>query len=342
MNNPLEKIASRRSCLGGLGLGGAALLGTSGPAYAERSAYRDTSATRPKAVKPLRSDSIAVALVQPSAGSPDLAALLEGVTDRIVLLESSGSTPDLVHLGALVAGAQLPWSAKDAVATAIDLDGMEIARLQKLAAQQRCYLSFECLARDRSWAGHIIHMGVLIGSDGAIAGQQWRAFPSAKRDKRLWAPTTIADVRERFIGRYGDDAMVPVIQTDIGNISMLADASEPLLQAAQAIKGTELMLFSALERRGGSRGAAEAYQFFTIGQTRSSHSGDATLSEAGEERPSLALYDPRGVDVSSPRGDGTVSLARLPLARWRQKRCMPDQGILALAPVLRHYSQGVG
>lgn len=57
--------------------------------------------------------------------------------------------------------------------------------------------------------------------------------------------TTVYNLLDQFIERYGEDAVIPVHRTDIGNLCTSSVQPEPELFRVMAMKGAELILRTA-------------------------------------------------------------------------------------------------
>ena len=139
-----------------------------------------------------------------------------------------------------------PWTLEEALRVAIEIPGPETEALGKKAQQYGCYLSFGTYAKDKDWPGHLLLNGVLIGPDGKVVANHWKTNNS-RGFKPGWDifTTSIYDVLDRYREMYGEDAVLPIARTDIGNISCSITPGQPDVMRAHAMKGMELRLSSS-------------------------------------------------------------------------------------------------
>ncbi|MFO1508596.1 MAG: hypothetical protein U1F31_02375 [Steroidobacteraceae bacterium] len=121
----------------------------------------------------------------------------------------------------------------------------ESAVIGERAKHYGCYVAFGCYARDKDWPNHVINMSVIVGPDGNIVKQQWKARNILGAFGGIGLiGTTVYDVLDRYVEMYGWDATLPVARTDIGNIAMTAVGMEPMLYQALAMKGAEILILT--------------------------------------------------------------------------------------------------
>ena len=125
---------------------------------------------------------------------------------------------------------------------AIEVPGSETEAIGKKCKDYGCYIVFGTYAKDPDWPDHILHLMVLIGPDGDVVAKHWKQrnvrglFPGSEQ-----YTSAIYDVYDRFIEMYGQDAVIPVTKTAIGNIAMSAVQFEPELFRCMAFKGAEII-----------------------------------------------------------------------------------------------------
>ena len=88
--------------------------------------------------------------------------------------------------------------------------------------------------------------GILIGPDGNIVANHWKT-----NNVRGFIPgwdiftTSIYDVLDQYREMYGEDAVLPITRTDIGNVSCSITPFQPDVIRALAMKGLELRMSSS-------------------------------------------------------------------------------------------------
>jgi hypothetical protein len=140
-----------------------------------------------------------------------------------------------------------PWTLEETLRVSIDVPGPETEQLGKKARQYGCYITFGTYARDKDWPGHVLLNGVLIGPDGKVHANHWKTNNIRGGFKPGWDmfTTSIYDVLDRYREMYGEDAVLPIARTDIGNISCSVTPMQPDVMRAHTMKGLELRLSSS-------------------------------------------------------------------------------------------------
>lgn len=200
---------------------------------------------------PLRSDQIAIGVVQTQAigidgenPAPGLQSNLAAMLSAIDKAQQYGGRCDLLCFHEFpLQGYRLRWGRKESLRVAIEVPGPEVMAIAVKAKQYNCYVTFGCLARDETnWPGHVFNWQVMVGPNGELIDVHWKQrnvrgmFPGSEN-----LTTTIYDVFEAYVERYGWDRVIPVARTDIGNIAMSAVQFEQELFRCMAIKGAEII-----------------------------------------------------------------------------------------------------
>jgi predicted amidohydrolase len=138
-----------------------------------------------------------------------------------------------------ITGMNLHWSKQDWLQVAIDIPGPETEQLADLARKYDCYIAFGCYAKLVDWPGHFINMGIIIDPTGEIIMKRWKT-----RNLSGFADlsTTIYDVYDEYVARYGREAFFPVVRTDIGNLTFIPEVMEPEMGRVCGMKGAEIMI----------------------------------------------------------------------------------------------------
>ena len=199
---------------------------------------------------PLKKDVIAASVVQTRVQGvnganpgPDLRRNLDYFLECIDIANGYGGPSDLLLFHEFPITGFSEWTREQHHEIAIEVPGPETEEVGKKARQYGCYVVFGTYAKDpENWPGHILHLMVLVGPDGNVVAQHWKQrnvrgmFPGSEQ-----YTTVIYDVYDRFVEMYGLDAVIPVEQTDIGNIAMSAVQFEPELFRCMAMKGAEII-----------------------------------------------------------------------------------------------------
>jgi len=298
----------------------------------------------------LRRDMIFVSAVQTRVGgvngdnpAPDIQRNLDYFLECIDIAQSGGPPSDLLVFHEFPITGFSQWTKEQHYALALTLDGPELAAVAAKAKQYRCYIVFGAYFKDeQDWPGHVIHQMILMGPDGLVANH-WK-----QRNLRgMWPveqyTTTVYDVYDRFVEMYGVDAVVPVVQTDIGNIAMSAVQFEPELFRCMAMKGAELICRVAT-------GGFEYHDFrltsyhnsvYTIATNNSVNTGERLpgfFDDTNYGAPgNSAIFGPRGIELENCGPFETKRSSMIPIAQFRARHRIPDVHMELYRPVFEQY-----
>lgn len=250
----------RRHVLTASALGATAMaLGIAAPGGAQAQAAAKTgdlsvAVDGKYATVPLRKESLRVTAVQSylrgvrDTRNParEMQANLDHMIEMIDWANGFPGPQDLICFHEQPIMGWYPWTREEALRVAIEVPGPETQALGKKAKQYGCYISFGTYARDKDWPGHLLLNGVLIAPDGNVVGNHWKTNNGRgfRPDWDLFT-TSIYDVLDRYREMYGEDAVLPISRTDIGNISCSITPGQPDVMRAHAMKGLELRLSSS-------------------------------------------------------------------------------------------------
>jgi predicted amidohydrolase len=140
--------------------------------------------------------------------------------------------------------------------------------------------------------------------------------------------TTVYNVLDRFVEMYGEDAVVPVHRTDIGNLATSSTQLEPELFRVMAMKGAEVLLRTAT---GGFEPddirMVSRYNrvYSVIVNNAVSPENPGFLDDPGGESGGTAVYGPAGETLARAGSAFEQEVvARLPLAQYRATHRIPD------------------
>ncbi|TXS91983.1 hypothetical protein FV139_14755 [Parahaliea maris] len=217
------------------------------------------------------------------------------------------------------------WPREEALRVAIEVPGPETEALGKKAKEYGCYITFGTYARDPDWPGHLLLTGVLIGPDGSVVANHWKT-----NNHRGFRPgwdlftTSIYDVLDQYREMYGEDAVLPIARTDIGNICCSVTPAQPDIVRAMAMKGLELRLSSS--SGGYSVNEAELksrhnnlWSVVCNQSVSPEHKGFAEFSGSGD----TAIFSPRGVASQAKSVHEEFVTATIPMASFRASRTIP-------------------
>ncbi|MCU0761132.1 MAG: hypothetical protein MUF07_18290 [Steroidobacteraceae bacterium] len=229
----------RRRLLQSMGAAAAALAAPT-PAFAAAStrlAAGDGSRAPEARIGLLQTRALAVERTRPRA---DLARNLQHMLDWVERAQAVEAHDWLAFHDCPLTGWER-WSAAEARRIAIDLEGDEVQRLARAARAHRCHLSFGALLRLPDWPGHVIDATVFLSRRGEVASVQWAALPAGGPLARAGV-TSLAEVLDEYLERYGRTALLRVATTDIGQLCALPATADPALAPALARAGAEFVL----------------------------------------------------------------------------------------------------
>ncbi|MEW6142955.1 MAG: nitrilase-related carbon-nitrogen hydrolase [Chloroflexota bacterium] len=199
---------------------------------------------------PLRSDEITVAAIQSRIRNIDMStpeSIRKGKMENIahmadlVTRAQGWGRKDLVCFHeSPIGGFETRWDKQQFLNAGVDFpEGEEMEAIGKIAQRWNCYIEFACYAKLKDWPGHFINMATIIGPSGKVIYGRWKT-----RNLSGFADlgTTVYDVLDEFVKRYGWDAIFPVARTDIGNIAIIPEVCEPEMARIYAMKGCEILI----------------------------------------------------------------------------------------------------
>ena len=226
-----------------------------------------------------------------------------------------------------ITGYRHVWNLDDARRVAIEIPGPETEMLAAKAREYGTYLSFGSYVRDPDWPNRLLSITTIIDDRGEIIARDWKArnlkgfFPGG----RELFTTTIYDVLDEYVERYGRDHVIPIIRTPIGNLYTSSSQLEPELFRAAAMKGAEIMLRTA-------SGNYNTLDIRAVSMYNRVWSTIANNSASPENRYYLADANPGHAGICGPDGefteisetdDETLVYGRIPIGSFRAGHRQP-------------------
>lgn len=124
---------------------------------------------------------------------------------------------------------------------AIPMDGPEYEALSKIAQDHNCLLSGNVYEVDPNFPDLYFQTCFVIGSNGDVVLRYRRLIS-------LFAPSPY-DVWDKYLDLYGEDAVFPVADTEIGKVGCVASEEilYPEISRCLAMKGMEILCHSTSE-----------------------------------------------------------------------------------------------
>jgi len=298
---------------------------------------------------PLTKDSWTLAVIQARVRAVDeknakqsRKANLDHMLDLIDTSQSWGGKKDLLFFHEFpVTGYHNRWTRDDIIKhVAIELPGPEVDAIGKKAKEHGCYVVFGSYVKDKSWPNHVLSITTIVGPDGTIVDKHWkvRNIKGVFQGMELFT-TTVYDVLDEFIERYGLDAVVPVTKTPIGNLATSSIQREPEFMRALAMKGAEVILRTAT---GGFTPAdiqtTSLYNgvYTAVCNNAVSPDNPGFFDDAGSG--GSAIYGPRGETLAEADGKFEQAVTtRIPIAEFRKRHRLPLVHWALYAPVFAKY-----
>ena len=296
------------------------------------------------ATVPLKQDEVWVAAVQMNPVTIDPARPQKGITRNLEhMLELCDATcayplrrPELLVFPEFTLnGFDNRWTKKDWMRIAVMVPGPETDAICKKAKELGAYIAFAAHTQQADWPGHHSNSSILVGPEGKVIHVHWKAyggFPGT-----LEFGTTVHDVLDEFVERYGWDAVWPVARTPIGNIATYVCSEGMVPETARVFvhQGAEILCRCI---GGGGWGEQPGDQFITqfradcaFNQVYGIYSnGGSGATVNGRpvfetHRGGYSMVVDPGGGVVSQAGDSREQpvTAAIPIALLRQKHRIP-------------------
>ena len=300
------------------------------------------------AMVPLRKEALRVTAVQSFIRAvrdtrnpaPELKANVDHMLELIDAANGFPGPQDLICFHEQPIMGWNPWTREEALRVAIEIPGPETEALGRKAKQYGCYISFGTYAKDRDWPGHLLLNGILIGPDGSVVANHWKT-----NNMRGFRPgwdmftTSIYDVLDRYREMYGEDAVLPIARTDIGNICCSVTPGQPDVMRAMGMKGLELRLSSS----SGGYNLEDAAMISLYNRLWSvvcnqsvspEQAGFPEFSGSGD----TAIFGPNGRIAARARSVNEEFITTvIPMAEFRRTRIIADVPMEMLLPVYSRF-----
>jgi len=299
-------------------------------------------------VRPLARDVVVVKVIQSGVVNLQQASSIEAglKTNLDTMLRlarqacSTGKKPDFLLYNEFPLTGYSEGSRAEKLRFTIRIPGPETEALGVIARECDTYLIFGSYARDDEWPGHILSLNAVIDRQGRVVARYWKTRNVKRLTPGSEIPTTtIEGVRDRYRARYGMEAEFPVLQTEYGNIAVSTVQMDPLVFAAYAMRGVEIMfrtatLFSPFEVR-----AIAQFNNFYSAMSNITFPPDSPVAAGGGHS---LIVGPRGeVLAEEPANTEAIIGAEIPIAAFRKGRRIPQYPLEVVAPVFAQYVQEI-
>ena len=300
------------------------------------------------ATAPLEKEVVVLKVVQNGVRNlQDAPSIEEGLKTNLEVMLSwvdkacnSGKKPDFILFNEFPLTGYSSGPREEKLKFTIEIPGPETERLGEAARSCDSYIVFGSYARDREWPGHILSINTVINRKGEVAKKFWKPR-SVKRlsDTTEIPTTTVENVYDRFVARYGADEVFPVLRTEYGNIAVSTVQLDPFVYAAFAMRGVEIMLrTSTLFSKSDVRAIAFFNNFYSA-MSNITFPPDVPYADMGG---GSLIVDPKSkVLAEDPGNNESIIEAEIPIAEFRKGRRIPRYPLELVTPIYGQYRQEV-
>ena len=306
------------------------------------------------ATVPLAKPTISIAVAQTRVVPVELddiegsrRANVQHMCDVIDIANGFSGAKDLIAFHEFpITGYRHVWNLEDARRIAIEIPGPETEMLSQKAREYGTWLVFGSYVRDPDWPTRLLSITTIIDDKGDIVAKDWKArnlkgfFPGG----RELFTTTIYDVLDEYVERYGWDNVIPIIRTPLGNLYTSSSQLEPELFRAAAMKGAEIMLRTAT-------GNYNETDIRAVSMYNRVYSTIANNSASPENAYYLADSEPGHAGIVGPDGEffersetdfETLVYGRIPIGSFRKRHRQPIVHSELVMPVFERYRSPYG
>jgi predicted amidohydrolase len=297
--------------------------------------------------RPLEKDVVVVKVVQhitlniqqaedPVAGLEENLRRMQHWVDKAC---NEGKKPDFILFNEFPLTGYSSGARDEKLKYTIEIPGPETDRVGEMAKACDSYVIFGSYARDPEWPGHILSLNPVINREGKVVHTYWKTRNATRYDASGEVPTTtIENVRDKFRERYGIEAEYPVLQTEFGNIAVSTVQLDPLVFAAFAMRGTEIMFRTATGFTPIDVRAIAYYNNFY--SAMSNMAVDPSLSYADQYGGKSLIVGPYGVVLAEePANVEAVIEAEIPIAKLREGRRLPRYPMEMVSEIFGQFQQ---
>ena len=217
----------------------------------------------------------------------------------------------------------------------IGVPGRETERLAELATSCDAYVVFGAYAHHPDWPKHILSLTTVINRQGEVVDSIWKP----RNIKRFYkefeiTTTTVEGVQDAFRKEYGLAAELPVLKTEFGNLAFSTVQLDPLIFAAYAMQGAEIMLRTATYFFEEDVVATSMYNNF--------YSAMSNIPGKAPYGGNSIVVDPNGKIMGqlSHTEEGVLQID-IPIAEFREERRLPQYSVALTKSVFDQYQEEI-
>ena len=294
--------------------------------------------------KPLEKDTIVVKVIQSGVNNlqdyddvaEGLVANLEKMVEFCERACSEGSKPDFLLFNEFPLTGYSFGTRQEKLRFTITVPGPETQRLGEVAKEFDTYIIFGSYARDEEWPNHILSINTVINRQGEIAKKFWKTRNVKRLTPEGEIPTTtVESVRDTYRERYGIEEEIPVLMTEYGNIAVSTVQLDPMVYAAFAMRGVEIMFRTATLFSTEDVKATARFNNFYSAMSNITFPADSRGAPFGGN--SLIVSPDAEVLADTPGNVEAIIEAEIPIAEFRKDRRIPIYPLEVVAPVFEQY-----
>ena len=209
----------------------------------------------------------------------------------------------------------------------IQIPGLETARMGEFARKHNVYLAGAAFEQDLDWPEMWFSTGFIVGPSGGVE-LRYRKIQEHNVEGAI-PNASPADIHAKYIQRYGEDSLFPVLDTPLGRLAVMVENDVNFFELARifAFHGAEIYLHPTAEDNGPrniawdqarrSRCYENLCYFATANAGQLAGASAATFASRGGS----SLIDYQGGWVARIDGPGeSLVSAEIDLERLRRRR----------------------
>lgn len=145
-----------------------------------------------------------------------------------------------------IIGQYRPRSVDEWLALAETIPGPVTERVGQKAKALGMYISGNLFERDPEWPGRLFNTSFIVSPEGKVI-LKYRKHNGPNNLNTIY--TGPGDIRSEYVKKYGEDALFPVVDTEIGRLACMSctDVVFPEMARMFGLKGAEVILHPTAE-----------------------------------------------------------------------------------------------
>jgi len=268
-------------------------------------------------LKVVQSNAKAISSVSTAAAT--IAANLEHVLSLGQQACTEGDKPDILLFHEFPFSGYVYGDRQTKLDVALEIPGPETAAMGELAKSCDSYVIFGSYVKDAEWPGHVLSITTIINRAGEVVKTVWKP----RNIKRFYSTfeittTTVESVRSKFRAKYGVEEELPVVRTEFGNIAVSTAQLDPLVFAALAMQGAEIILRTST--------LFFEHDVVYTAQVNNVYSAMANIPYDSQYGGGSMIVGPDGNILTKVQGNTKegIATAKIPIAAFRANRRIPQ------------------